>query len=374
MRSIQILMKPASGYCNMRCRYCFYMDEAKKRSQEYYGMMSEEVLETVIRKAVQEAEYEVNIAYQGGEPTLRGLDFFQKSVELQKKHNTKGLVIHNALQTNGYALDEKWGKFLAEHHFLVGLSIDGIKHTHDKNRIDLEGKGTFAKCMKTVELFHKYDVNYNVLTVVNGQTAPQIRKIYQKYKKYGFRYQQYIPCLDPFQMKGGKQEYSLLPEVYGQFLTELFQMWYDDLKRKKQPYIRMFDNYIGILMGYPPEACEYNGICGDQNAIEADGSVYPCDFYMMDEYCLGNIKEYSFAELKAKKKGMKFVENSCNHSDGCKACEYFLVCRGGCRRHRIMNSATGHAENYFCRGLKMFFDAHFDKMVEIARLMQMNRL
>lgn len=357
---LHILMKPASGLCNMRCKYCFYVDEMQNRSQESFGMMSEETLENVIKKAMEYAGEEVTFAYQGGEPTLRGLDFFKKAIELQKKYNTKSLKVYNALQTNGYAIDDDWCKFFAENKFLLGLSIDGKRKTHDENRKDANGNGTFLRCLETADLFDKFHVEYNILTVVNRQTATKIRRIYQEYEKRGFHYQQYIACLDPLFEETGKQPYSLTPQLYGDFLVELFQMWYDDWKAGKEPYIRTFENYIRILLSVPPEACEQNGVCGCQNVIEADGSVYPCDFFMLDAYRLGNLNTDSFEEIADVRKKIQFVEHSVNHSESCKACEYFGICRGGCNRHRI------NGDNYFCAAYKRLFDVHLEKMKEIA--------
>lgn len=367
MPPIHIMIKPASGLCNMRCRYCFYEDEMRNRKQASYGMMSEQTLENVISKAFDYADTEVTFAFQGGEPTLRGLPFFRKAVELQKKYNQKDLLVNNALQTNGYCLDEEWCQFFHENHFLLGLSIDGTMQTHDKNRLDADGKGTFLKCMETAGLFRKYQVEFNILTVVNRHTAPKIRRIYQEYNKRGFRYQQYIACLDPLFEEAGRQDYSLTPAMYGDFLVELFQLWFDDLQQNRQPFIRQFENYIGILMGRRPESCEQNGRCTCQSVVEADGSVYPCDFYMLDQYRLGNLHSNSFEDIAQRGIQIQFAEQSENQSETCKNCQYFTICRGGCNRHRYAPIVGGAFENYFCEAYRRLFDAHYDKMMWIAQ-------
>ena len=159
---------------------------------------------------------------------------------------------------------------------------------------------TYDRVMETAQMFQSYGVEFNVLTVVNRQTAGQIKKIYQSYKSRGFGYQQYIACLDPLGEAAGGREYSLLPQDYGQFLTELFDLWYKDFKKGCQPYIRMFENYISLLLGMGAESCEQNGICGYQNVVEADGEVYPCDFYVLDEYKLGNLNEVSMEDIYEK--------------------------------------------------------------------------
>lgn len=206
------------------------------------------------------------------------------------------------MQTNGYALDDEWCHFFAENNFLVGLSVDGIKATHDAFRKDASGDDTYYHVLEKAECLKKAGVQFNVLTVVNSKTAPKIRRIYEQYRKLGFCWQQYIACLDPIGKLQGEKEFSLTPELYGNFLIELFELWEIDLKQGKQPYIRQFENYISILLGYMPEACEQRGICSFQNVVEADGSVYPCDFYVLDEYNLGNLNENSFEEIQKKKK------------------------------------------------------------------------
>lgn len=222
MPAIHVMMKPASGLCNMRCQYCFYADEMEKRSQASYGIMSFATLENVIRRTLEFAEGSCTIAFQGGEPTLAGLDFFRECIRLEQKYNTKNVTISHALQTNGYGLNEEWCQFFAKNHFLIGLSVDGIKATHDLYRKDAVGKDTYFRVLESAKLLEAAGVEFNVLMVVNGKTAPKIRRIYENFRKLGFSWQQYIACLDPISERQGQEEYSLSPEMYGRFLIELF--------------------------------------------------------------------------------------------------------------------------------------------------------
>jgi len=364
MPPMSIMIKPASGLCNMRCTYCFYADEMNKREQSSYGIMTLETLENVIKKTLAFATQECTIAYQGGEPTLAGIEFFRRSLELQEKYNVNHVTIHNALQTNGYAVDDEWCQFFAENHFLIGLSVDGIKATHDVYRKDAAGQDTYFRILDTAKRFDKHHVDYNILTVINAKTAPKIRKIYEQFRKQGFRYQQYIACLDPIDEGQGNYEYSLTAKAYGQFLCDLFELWMVDLKQGKQPYIRQFENWVAILLGLMPEACDQSGVCNIQNIVEADGSVYPCDFYVLDEYCIGNLNQDSMEEIYSNREKSGFLENSRNHSEECRACPYFYICRGGCRRHRMqMDNVFG---NVFCEGYKYFFDKHYETLKRIA--------
>lgn len=211
MPPISVLMKPSSGMCNMKCDYCFYCDETQKRIQESYGFMSEQTLKNVIRKTMLRAEGAVSYAFQGGEPTLRGIDFFEKVVEFEKQYNKHGIRVNNALQTNGYLINEAWCEFFQKNHFLIGLSVDGTKEIHDSYRHTKDGKPTFDRIRHAAELMSHYGVEYNILTVVNQKVASNITEIYEFYKKQGWNYQQYIACLDPLEEAHGENEYALKP-------------------------------------------------------------------------------------------------------------------------------------------------------------------
>ena len=205
MPQLHVMIKPASGLCNMRCKYCFYADEMEKRNQASYGIMSAQTLEHVVQAVFDFAEEQCTIAFQGGEPTLAGLDYYRQCLKLEKKYNTKHIKVSYALQTNGYALDDQWYSFFAQNHFLIGLSLDGIKATHDAYRKDLQGQDTYFHVLEKAQGLKDAGVQFNILTVVNGRTAPRIRKIYETYKKLGFFWQQYIACLDPIKERPGQQ-------------------------------------------------------------------------------------------------------------------------------------------------------------------------
>lgn len=368
MPPITLMLKPASGLCNMRCSYCFYEDEMNNRSQFDFGIMTASTLEQIVKKALDFAEEECNFMFQGGEPTLAGLEFFQHFNQLEEQYKRPNVKITHSLQTNGYAIDEAWCRYFAEHNFLVGLSLDGIQATHDYCRKDKKGNGTYVKTLKAAELFNQFNVDYNILTVVNNKVAPRIKKIYEQYSKRGFRFQQYIACLDPLGATGASREYSLTPKQYGEFLVELFELWSRDLMKGEQPYIRTFENYFGILLGQEPESCEQRGVCSIQNVIEADGSVFPCDFYVLDDYKLGNLNQDSFETIYRKRNDIKFMEQSISHIETCKKCRWFRLCRGGCRRHREQTEEQN--KNYFCDSYQYFFENCYENMVEIARRLQ----
>ena len=328
--------------------------------------MSEATLKNIIRKAVLHAQGACYFAFQGGEPSLAGLSFFQKAVEYASHYNRKGIAIHYAFQTNGTNITREWCEFFRENHFLVGVSVDGTREIHDRYRSFRTGEATYQRILRACEMLEQYQVEYNILTVVHREVAENIRQIYHLYKKRGWMYQQYITCLDPLFEERGMQPYSLTPKAYGNFLTELFECWYADYCKGEQPYNRQFENFIGILRGFWPESCEQQGACGNQYVIEADGSVYPCDFYMLDEYCLGNINTDTIARMDEKRLEIGFRETSCKNSSACLECPYFRLCRNGCQRSRILQ-ADGMYQNYFCEAYKMFFEKCLPRMEEIAR-------
>ena len=360
MPAASILIKPSSANCNIDCKYCFYKCLSSNREEYSKGFMSEETLEQLIIQAIDYAEDFVAFAFQGGEPTLAGVDFFRKAVELQKKHNTKNLTIENTIQTNGIFIDEEWAKFLADNHFLVGLSLDGPKKIHDLYRRDVSGNPTFEKVMHTINLFGQYHVEYNILSVITNESAAKASYLYSFYKRNGFEYVQLIPCMDEHARtlsdekdKGGNQ-YAVNPEQYGKFLCEMFDLWYEDFCKGEKMDIRMFSNLAQMAAGYPAEECGMNGHCTCYFVVEGDGSVYPCDFYCMDQWKLGTVKE-SFKSLMESQKVQEFLQPSLHTLEKCAKCEHFSLCRGGCRRWREKADGNTLGLNLLCRAYEKFF-------------------
>ncbi len=367
MPSLSLLIKPASGGCNIRCKYCFYHDEQQNRETFSYGLMTEETLEILIKKALNYAAGRCSFGFQGGEPTLRGLDFFRKAVELQKKYNVHQVEIANSLQTNGLLIDSQWASFLHDNHFLVGLSLDGVKDIHDENRLDPEGKGTFNRVLQAAQKLAAHQVEFNLLTVVTNRTAEAIGRIYSFYRRSGLLYQQYIPCLDPLEEARGSSPYSLTPEKYAQFLKTLFDLWYRDIREGQFIYIRYFENLLGMLLGQPPESCGLSGQCAIQNVVEADGSVYPCDFYCLDGWRLGNIRETDFRDMARSETARRFLAQGETGRSQCQNCLYGPICRGGCRRDR---EPLGEGGNYFCQAYREFFAYALPRLQGMAQALQ----
>lgn len=362
MPPLSIMVKPVSSACNMRCRYCFYTDVSRNRACADMGRMSETTLDNIVRRALAYADGQVSFSFQGGEPTLAGYDFFKNLVALQKKYNTRGLHIHNAVQTNGYGIDERLLDLFAREHFLVGVSYDGTPELHDKYRMDAAGKGTSARIQNTIKALRERGIEFNVLCVVNADVAAHWQESFDRLSQ--FEYIQYIPCLDA--LDGEKTDYSLTPELYTDFLKGSFDLYYRAFMAGRPVSIRNFDNYISILLGHPPENCGMCGRCGLYYLIEADGSVYPCDFYVLDEWCMGNINDSSFFRLAKSLVSARFIDASLPVPEKCRSCRWYVLCRNGCRRERDGIDGSGAALNKWCACYEAFFAHSADRMVKMA--------
>ena len=369
---ITLLIKPASSLCDLRCKYCFYHDLSENRATQSYGIMTKDVVDVLIKNAVNSAEKSINFVFQGGEPTLAGLDYFRyftERVDIIKKTDNKNLQINYSIQTNGVNIRGEFAKFFKDNNFLVGLSLDGAKETNDFLRVDTRGEGTHSRIIKTAELFDKFKVDYNILTVITAQTAKHIGKIYSYYKKRGFFYLQFIPCLDPLDKMPFNHIHSLTPELYEKFLINLFTLWYNDFTVGNYISIRFFDNLVRIAAGYPCEQCGMTGTCPGQFVIESEGSVFPCDFYCVDNWKMGNISDMTFEQFNTSPNMIKFRETSQSHvyDEVCRTCKVFRLCRGGCRRDRD-NKTDGVAENnIYCSALYNFYSYAEPYLINIIK-------
>lgn len=371
MRELQLLIKPVSSACDLDCTYCFYKDEAANRAVGDHGKMSRETMRAVVDKALAASQTCV-FGFQGGEPTLAGLSFFEDFtayVEERKRPDQEAVY---TIQTNGNRLDERWFEFLKEKNFLVGLSLDGVRKTHDENRKDRAGEGTFSRVFACAERMRELGIPFHVLCVLNAQTAPRIGAIYRFFMRKGFDHQQYIPCLDPLGTVRGEASFSLTPTMYGEALGTLFDLWCQDRMAGRPVYIRQFENYVAMLRGGQPEACSMYGRCSMQNVVESDGTVYPCDFYALDAWQMGNLKDpdTDFAKLQkiaAEEAGSKrhpFFKEADRRDDRCRTCRWYPLCRGGCRRDCFPEE--GKMRNYYCETYQKFFAESIGRLEYMA--------
>jgi len=348
----------------MRCKYCFYHDISDIREVKSMGIMSEDTAQALIRSAFDAVEPGgfVQFTFQGGEPTLAGLEFFRRFMELEAQYRTKGIGVGHSIQTNGLHLNEEWAQFLKTHDFLVGISIDASQAIHDAYRVDAAGKGTWDRVTAALALLDRYGVESNILCVVSSAVAKNPQRVYASLRKLGDHPLQFIPCLDPLEARRGSEAYSLKPEAYGRFLCGLFDCWYRDWKAGRYISIRTFDDHLRILMRMPPSTCAAAGACGSYLVVEGDGSLYPCDFYVLDEWKIGSIREMSVQQALAAPASVRFVREGSLRPEGCRACPWFPICRGGCRR-----DWTELRTNYYCASFKAFFAYALPRLQEMAR-------
>lgn len=373
MPPVNILIKPASSACEMDCTYCFYRDVAQNRETAFEGMLSLEAMERLVRFAMEYAEGSCTFAFQGGEPTLAGLDFYRETAALQRRYAKPGVEIRNTIQTNGYRIDERWARFFAEERYLVGLSLDGPAELHNLNRKDRQGKGTFNKVLQAAKLFDRFQVEYNILCVVTGKNARSIGQIYNFYKKQGFRWLQFIPCLEPLGGEWDAEPYHLSCKAYGEFLIRLFDLWYRDLERGEYVSIRQFDNWLAILMGGRPESCDMAGHCSVQFVVEGDGGVYPCDFYVLDQWRLGTVGRDTFKQMLESEAARRFVEASLGVPEECGSCPAYFLCRNGCRRTRLVQPDGTAGPSRYCEAYRRFFQERGGALMRAAEVVMRSR-
>lgn len=381
-RSFYLMAKPVGAVCNLNCKYCYYLEKEKlypNDPQKWF--MNEKVLETFIAHyTYSSTDPTVLFTWHGGEPIMRGMEFFQKVIALQKKY-AGGRAIDNSLQTNGTTLTDEWCKFFRDNRFLIGLSIDGPEHCHNHYRVNKSGQPSFEKVMKGLELLKKYNVEFNTLSAVNDYNAKYPLEVYRFLKGIGSRYMQFIPIVEWIDPDAGPDELVILPanskkhaevsdwsvdpDDYGDFLIRIFDEWVK--KDVGDFFVVTFDCVLANWMRVPPPLCIYAETCGHAGVVEFNGDVYSCDHYVFPEYKLGNIKEKSLLTMMNSPFQHKFGQDKRDTLPGyCRRCEYLDLCTGECPKNRIINSPDGEPGlNYLCSGFKKFYkhvEPYFDFM------------
>ena len=328
--------------------------------------MSEETLEEMIQQAMAQGDRQVSFGWQGGEPTLMGLPFFEKAVEFQQRFG-RGQTVGNGLQTNGILIDEDWSKFLSRYKFLVGLSLDGPEHIHDKYRALKGGGGSWSKVKDKAALMLDNGVEVNALVVVNDYSVKYPEEIYEFHKSIGLTFQQYIPCLETSpDAPGTPTPFSVPPGPLGEFLCRLFDLWMGDFDNgAPTTSIRFFDSLFHTYVGLQAPECTLLKECGVYVVVEHNGDVFSCDFFVDPEWRLGNIHENRLKDMLNSARQTRFGRMKSTLHEECHGCKWLTLCRGGCPKDRIGD--PGHASlNHFCPAFKMLFE-HIDKgMKELA--------
>jgi uncharacterized protein len=378
-KAFHIMAKPTGSACNLKCAYCFFL----KKERLYPGSdfrMSDEVHEAYIKQLLEAHDVpEVTVAWQGGEPTLMGLDFFRHSVELQKKYQKPGTCIENTFQTNGILLNDEWCQFFREKNFLVGLSLDGPKDLHDFHRKDKGGRGTFDRVMGAACLLQKHKVEFNILCTVNSKNADHPLEVYRFFRdELGARYIQFIPIVERDNESGYQEgnrvtDRSVRPDRWGRFLIEIFDEW---VRRDVgTTFVLNFDGALAGWLGRAGTVCIFGPTCGLGMALDHNGELYSCDHFVEPKYYLGNILNTPLIDLVASEKQRKFGRDKRDTLPrSCRDCDFLFVCNGECPKNRITETPDGEARlNYLCAGYKAFF-RHVDKPMRImADLLRVGR-
>ncbi len=384
-----IMSKPSGATCNLDCKYCYFLSKEVMYPQSNFRM-SDAVLEAYIRQYIESQPGNlITFAWQGGEPTLMGLDFFHKALALQKKYTKPGIKIENTLQTNGTLLDVKWAKFFKKNNFLIGISIDGPEDLHNAYRVDKGGKGTFSQVMRGLKLLEKYSVDYNILCTVHAGNQDHPLRVYRFFRdELRAAFIQFIPIVErvtpdilPIANLGWREESnaerplytqqgdkytqrSVNAKKYGAFLNAIFDEWVR--KDVGRVFVQHFDVALAAWYGQPGALCIFAPTCGQALALEHNGDLFSCDHYVEPDYKLGNILETPLIQLATVKKQRRFGEEKLTSLPRyCRECEVRFACHGGCPKNRFIRTPDGEEGlNYLCAGYKAFFN-HIDEPMKI---------
>jgi uncharacterized protein len=369
--AFHVMAKPTGPICNLDCKYCFYLEKENLYPGERSWAMSEEVLESYIRQTIQaQAAPTISFAWQGGEPTLLGIDFFRTVVELERRY-ADGRPITNAFQTNGVLLNDRWAEFFAENQFLVGVSIDGPRELHDCYRVNKGGRPTFDAVMAGLGYLKKHAVEFNTLTVVHRKNSYHPLEVYEFLREAGSGYMQFIPVVERIVAGSGRDalhlispgeshsaqvtEWSVEPLQFGKFLCAIFDEWVRrDVARY---YVQIFDVALESWFGVPQGLCVFRETCGAALALEHNGDLYSCDHYVYPENRLGNIMEAPLESLVGSRQQLRFgTEKRDSLPRYCRECDVRFACNGECPKHRFLQTPDGEPGlNYLCAGYKLFF-------------------
>ncbi|WP_306439379.1 anaerobic sulfatase maturase [Paenibacillus sp. tmac-D7] len=358
------MWKTVSEDCNLACDYCYYSTCGGKPGPKI-NRIETRILEKFIKEYMAKSKGGASFAWQGGEPLLAGLDFFEEVVRLQAKYAPPHTQISNGLQTNGTLINEEWACFFKTYNFLIGVSIDGPQEIHDARRVTGSGKDSFHMIMNGIEHLRKYKVDFNILTVVHDQNVDKVQELMEFYDREGFEYIQFIPCMDFRAQQTDKQgQYLITPEQYGKFLCDAFDIWYKDGNPNRS--IRFFDNMLSVYLQQGAELCIHRKECPKTLILEQNGDAYPCDFFISDDYKIGNVGEDSLDDILASPVYQKFLSMKPRLPEKCTSCRYLNLCHGGCPRNRTWSRFDDQVDvDYFCKSYMQIY-AYADERMKIV--------
>jgi uncharacterized protein len=371
-----LIVKPVGSLCNMRCAYCFYLDKHRLYDTPLAThRMTDATLEKVMQDMFACSDRPTFI-WHGGEPTLMGLPFFRKIVAMQRLY-AKGKTYSNAIQTNGLLLNAEWADFLRQEGFLVGISLDGPEHVHDKYRYDAQDNGTFARVFENAKMLLKHGVQVNALASVTNYAARYPQEIYEFFVEHGLIFMQFSPVVEPDpEHPKSAAPYSVSAREYGSFLNQLFNLWVRDFdmdRLQQKTSIRFFDTLIGLYAGLPVDHCIFHQHCNDYLVVEHNGDLFSCDFLVSEETRIGNLHEMSLKEAFHSPAHVAFGKRKADYGTTCQRCQWLRVCEGGCIKDRL-HDPRDRGQNHFCQSYKFFFQRTDARLRKFAALYQQHYL
>ena len=362
IKPFSLLIKPASAACNIRCEYCFYIDHLNYIKDGDKPAMSYKTLEKMISSYMKLPLPEYSFGWQGGEPTIMGLDFFKKAIELQKQYAPPGTRVSNGLQTNATLIDQPMAEFFAENNFLLGVSLDGPNRVHNKFRLTIDGKPTHSKVMEGINHLREAKAEFNILCLVNSENVDKPKELYKYYKDKNFNFLQFIPCVE-YDKKGDLTHYSITGEQWGKFLCEVFDIWYRKDTRKVS--IRHFDSVLNYMVMGQYTECTMDKDCRQYFVVEYDGGIYPCDFFVEKKLQLGNINTSAWEEALTDPVYEEFGKKKSAFNSKCASCEWLKLCHGDCQKMRGPD-AKPETLSTLCDGWKMFYEHTIERFEKLA--------
>ncbi len=358
------MWKTVSEACNLACDYCYY--SSCKGRPEKLEVISVEVLKKFIKEYMEKSNGIAVFAWQGGEPLLAGLDFFEKVVSLQAEYAPKNTVISNSIQTNGTLIDENWARFFKKYNFLVGVSLDGPKDINDARRVTGSGVGSFQSIMKGIGQLKAENVDFNILTVLHEDNIDKARELMEFYERENFRFVQFIPCMDfKSQDINRPGKYLITQKEYGDFLCNVFDLWYKD--GLPETSIGFFDNMLAVYLHEEAHTCTHRESCPKTLVLEQNGDAYPCDFYIHNDYNLGNIFSSNLETILNHSKLEGFLNKKKTLPKQCESCEYLQLCNGGCPRNRNWYGDLNLQTDFFCQSYKQIYKYADQRMRKVAK-------
>lgn len=349
MRPFSLLVKPASADCNLRCEYCFYLDRCALYPDSKVHRMSGDALEAMVASYMRTDQPQYAFGWQGGEPTLMGVDFFRRVVDLQQRYGRDGASVANGLQTNGVLLDDEFAAHLARYNFLVGVSLDGPEELHNRFRRNTAGRGSHADVLRGIECLERHRVEYNALVLVSQANVRHGAEVYRYLRDRGILFHQYIPCVE-FDEQGIRMPFAISGDEWGEFMCGIFDEWVkQDVRRVS---VRLFDSLIGRMAEGVPNVCHMSSNCRQYLVVEHNGDVYPCDFFVEENLRLGNVRTHSWEALQSSPLYSSFGARKTEWNPACGTCEFLQYCLGDCMKHRNEGSRT---PSWLCSGWKRFF-------------------